>query len=334
MQIEVKKGGPLTTIQDAGRHGYQQYGVVVGGAMDPVSLRIGNMLVQNPQGEGALEMTVSGPFLKVPAGLVFAITGADMGPKLGGKPVPLWKPVYVAKDTTLSFGFASKGARAYLTVAGGFDVPVVMNSKSTYLRAAMGGYKGRLLESGDLLTTGTLTPSQEALRDRLAARVRGNDAFAAAPWSIDCGYIFEDAPIHVTQGLQYDWFSAKGLETFLSSPYTISANSDRMGYRTDGPAIEIREKRDLISEPINLGAIQVPPDGKPIILMADRQTTGGYPKIGQVIQTDIPRLAQRLPGRIIHFEEVTIGEAEASYAHQEEYLEMLAAHIPEMEKRL
>ena len=114
MQREVKKGGPLTTIQDAGRHGYQQYGVVVGGAMDPVSLRIGNMLVQNPQGEGALEMTVSGPFLKVPAGLVFAITGADMGPKLGGKPVPLWKPVYVAKDTTLSFGFASKGARAYL----------------------------------------------------------------------------------------------------------------------------------------------------------------------------------------------------------------------------
>lgn len=139
MKIIVKKGGPLTTLQDTGRYGFQKYGVLVSGAMDLFSLKLGNILVGNKESEGALEMTMSGPFLKLPAGLVFALTGADLGAKMGGKPVPLNRAVYVKEDSALSFGFAAKGVRGYLTVAGGFAVPEVMNSKSTYLRAKIGG---------------------------------------------------------------------------------------------------------------------------------------------------------------------------------------------------
>lgn len=334
MQIEFIKGGSLTTIQDLGRHGYQQYGVIVSGAMDPVSLKIGNMLVQNSVNEGCLEMTLSGALLKVPAGLVFALTGADMGARLNGIPVPRYKPVCATQDAQLSFGFAKKGARAYMAVAGGFDVPIVMNSKSTYLRAKLGGYQGRALKDGDKLSLGALSPAQKALGDRLSRRAKQGAPFGAAPWSIDCDYIFEDAPIHVTEGLQYDWFTEKGISTFFSSDYTITANADRMGYRMEGPQLEFKEKKDLISEPINLGAIQVPPDGKPIILMADRQTTGGYPKIGQVMMSDIPHLAQLLPGKTIRFKKVTMEEAETSFIHEEEYLKMLADHIPQMERLL
>ena len=142
MRILVKKGGPLTTLQDLGRYGYQKFGVLVSGAMDDVSLRLSNLLVQNDPGEGALEMTMSGPVLVLPAGLVFALTGADMKATLGGKPVPRYRPIYVRKEAILTFGFAQTGSRAYLSVAGGFDVPQVMESKSTYLRAKIGGVKG------------------------------------------------------------------------------------------------------------------------------------------------------------------------------------------------
>jgi antagonist of KipI len=334
MQIEFIKGGSLTTIQDLGRHGYQQFGVIVSGAMDPVSLKIGNMLVQNDLNEGCLEMTLSGALLKVPAGLVFALTGADMDARLNGTSVPCYKPIYVMEDAMLSFGFAKKGARAYMAVAGGFNVPLVMNSKSTYLRAKLGGYQGRALKSGDILGLGPLSPSQKALSARLSKRTQKGNPFGTSPWAVDCDYIFEDTPVHVTEGLQYNWFSEKGITTFFSSDYTITANADRMGYRMDGPQLEFKEKKDLISEPINLGAIQVPPDGKPIILMADRQTTGGYPKIGQIVMSDIPHLAQLLPGRSIRFKSVTMADAESSFMREEQYLGMLAKHIPQMEQSL
>lgn len=331
MDIVIQNGGPLTTLQDTGRIGYQQYGVVVSGAMDSFSLRLANILVGNHPQEGALEMTMAGPSLKIPKGLVFALTGADMGARLNGIPVPRNRPVYARTDALLRFGFASRGARAYLAVAGGFDVPPVMNSKSTYLRAQMGGWKGRALKGGDQLPLGTPSKKQQAIITRLAGMPSRNGVFSTVPWGAKTDFIFEEAPIRVTSGLQYDWFTKGSLDGFFSTPFRITTNSDRMGYRLQGAPLAFREKRDLISEPINLGAIQVPPDGQPIILMADRQTTGGYPKIAQVILADLPRLAQMKPGQSLSFQLVTLNEAERSYEKAETFLEALQQEIEKRE---
>ena len=319
MKIIVKKGGPLTTLQDTGRYGFQKYGVLVSGAMDLFSLKLGNILVGNKESEGALEMTMSGPFLKLPAGLVFALTGADLGAKLGSKPVPLNRAVYVKQDSALSFGFAAKGARGYLTVAGGFAVPEVMNSKSTYLRAKIGGVGGAPLADGTELETGDLTAEQEKLAAALAGL--GGKPFSTLGWSVGTESLFAGEPIRVTQGLQADWFSNATLHAFFRSGYTITAQSDRMGYRLSGTPLPYKDSSlEMISEPVTFGSIQVPADGNPIILMADRQTTGGYAKIGQVIQADLSRLAQMKPGQTIYFQPVTLTQAEEALARQADFL--------------
>lgn len=319
MKIIVKKGGPLTTLQDTGRYGFQKYGVLVSGAMDLFSLKLGNILVGNKESEGALEMTMSGPFLKLPAGLFFALTGADLGAKLGGKPVPLNRAVYVKEDSALSFGFAAKGARGYLTVAGGFAVPEVMNSKSTYLRAKIGGVGGAPLADGTELETGDLTAEQEKLAAALAGL--GGKPFSTLGWSVGTESLFAGEPIRVTQGLQADWFSNATLHAFFRSGYTITAQSDRMGYRLSGTPLPYKDSSlEMISEPVTFGSIQVPSDGNPIILMADRQTTGGYAKIGQVIQADLSRLAQMKPGQTIYFQPVTLTQAEEALARQADFL--------------
>ena len=319
MKIIVKKGGPLTTLQDTGRYGFQKYGVLVSGAMDLFSLKLGNILVGNKESEGALEMTMSGPFLKLPAGLVFALTGADLGAKLGGKPVPLNRAVYVKEDSALSFGFAAKGTRGYLTAAGGFAVPEVMNSKSTYLRAKIGGVGGAPLADGTELETGDLTAEQEKLAAALAGL--GGKPFSTLGWSVGTESLFAGEPIRVTQGLQADWFSNATLHAFFRSGYTITAQSDRMGYRLSGTPLPYKDSSlEMISEPVTFGSIQVPADGNPIILMADRQTTGGYAKIGQVIQADLSRLAQMKPGQTIYFQPVTLTQAEEALARQADFL--------------
>lgn len=319
MKIIVKKGGPLTTLQDTGRYGFQKYGVLVSGAMDLFSLKLGNILVGNKESEGALEMTMSGPFLKLPAGLVFALTGADLGAKMGGKPLPLNRAVYVKEDSALSFGFAAKGARGYLTVAGGFAVPEVMNSKSTYLRAKIGGVGGAPLADGTELETGDLTAEQEKLAAALAGL--GGKPFSTLGWSVGTESLFAGEPIRVTQGLQADWFSNATLHAFFRSGYTITAQSDRMGYRLSGTPLPYKDSSlEMISEPVTFGSIQVPADGNPIILMADRQTTGGYAKIGQVIQADLSRLAQMKPGQTIYFQPVTLTQAEEALARQADFL--------------
>lgn len=319
MKIQVKKGGPLTTLQDQGRYGFQKFGVLVSGAMDLFSLKLGNILVGNEEKEAALEMTMSGPFLKVPAGLVFALTGADLSAKLGGRSVPLNRAIYVKEDTTLSFGFAAQGARGYLSVAGGFRVPLVMNSKSTYLRANLGGFSGAPLQDGAELETGDLSAAQEKLAAALSRQ--SGKPFSTMGWSIPDGNLFAGDPIRVTQGLQADWFDNKTLYAFLENPYTITAQSDRMGYRLSGTPLHYKDSSlEMISEPVTFGSIQVPADGNPIILMADRQTTGGYPKIAQVIQADLPRLAQMKPGQKIYFEPVTLTTAEQALERQAQFL--------------
>ena len=326
MKIKVLKGGPLSSIQDMGRNGYQKYGVLVSGAMDSFSLRLGNILVGNVPGEAALEITMMGPTLALPQGLIFALTGADCAATIDGKPVPRFRPIYVKRACQMRMGFARQGSRGYIAVAGGYDVPIVMGSKSTYLRAKMGGYKGRPLTEGDELAVGKSTTKIAAFQKAMEQNT-DSKAFATVAWAAPSSFIFDTANIRITQGLQYDWFTQDSIQTFLTSGYVITMQADRMGYRIKGPTLSYKEKKELVSEPVTFGAIQVPADGNPIILMVDRQTAGGYAKIGQVVCADLPRLAQYKPEMAIHFKMVTLAEAEKLYLKQEKYIQTLAETI-------
>ena len=324
MKIIVKKSGPMTTLQDLGRVGFQKYGVLVNGAMDSFSSRLANLLVGNKPQEAALEMTMIGVTLDLTAGTAIALTGADLDAKIEGQVVPRFRPVYIKKDCTLRCAFSKQGCRGYLAVAGGFDVPVVMGSKSTYLRAKIGGFKGRALKDGDELLVGSPSAPMQKFMRRLADKGSPNAAFSTVTWFAPGNFVFGDDEIRVTQGQQYDWFTPESIKTFFSTPYEITLQSDRMGYRLAGAVLAQKEERSLVSEPVTFGSIQVPADGNPIILLADRQTAGGYPKIGAVVCADLPRLAQRQPKSQLHFKEVSLVEAERLYLQQEHYLQQLA----------
>lgn len=291
--FEVIQPGPLATIQDLGRYGYQQYGVPSSGAMDNYAFRIGNLLVGNEEGAASLEITLFGVRLRVLHDTTIAITGADLAPALNGSPIPMWETVLVHRGDTISFPRLEDGCRAYLGVAGGFSVPRVMASSSTYIKAKIGGFEGRALRAGDIL---------HAVEHAPLAKMRRVPPEFIPLYS-------NQIELRVILGPQDDYFTEDGVRTFLRSKYTISVQADRMGYRLEGPQIQHRAKADIISDGIPLGAVQVPGDGLPIILLADRQTTGGYTKIATVISADIPRLAQAKPGDKIAFRQVTEDEA-------------------------
>jgi len=302
--LEVLEGGMLTTVQDLGRYGYQRYGVPVAGAMDPFALQVANALVGNSLDEAALEMTVAtavGPTLRATASCLIAVTGADLSLRVNGRPLPVWMAIFVRRGWIIEFGGRKRGCRAYLAVAGGIGVPPIMGSKSTYLRGGFGGFEGRALRGGDLIPIG-----QPAFHlPSLAGKEFPPDRIPK----------YSDAPeVHVVLGPQDDYFTEEGIATFLSSEYRVSPTSDRMGYRLQGPEIAHKGQADIISDGIALGAVQVPADQQPIVLMADRQTTGGYPKIATVISADVPLLAQCLPGAsTVTFKAMTVEEAQARY---------------------
>ncbi|RKO65860.1 biotin-dependent carboxyltransferase family protein [Desulfofundulus salinus] len=312
--LKVEKPGMLTTIQDLGRHGFQEFGMPVAGAADEFSFKLANMLVRNRPEEAALELTLAGPTLKVLEEGVIAITGADMGPQLNGRPLVMWEAVLVYPGDVLSFGWSRQGCRAYLAVAGGINVPPVMGSKSTYLRGSIGGFEGRALRGGDIISSGV--PSYPL--DELVGR------------SIPPEYISSyngKWEVRVVLGPQDDYFTAKGIQTFLQSEYKVTPECDRMGCRLEGPPIEHQKGADIISDGIPAGAVQVPGHGQPIIMLADRQTTGGYAKIATVISSDLWKVAQAKPGDIIHFRAVTLPEAHQAYRIYRERLQSLPTVI-------
>ena len=257
--LQVAQPGMLTTVQDLGRWGYQGIGVPVAGAMDAYALRVGNLLVGNPEGEAALEATFMGLTLKVLADTVIAVTGADLGATLNGAPLPMWRSVSVSKGDGIAFQQPKRGVRAYLCVSGGIDVPVVMGSKSTYARAKIGGYHGRALQQGDVLQAGT-PKEKPSIGRRL-------------PQSLIPNY-GGDVTLRVVLGPQDDYFTQERIQTFLSSEYTVTPQMDRMGIRLEGTAIEHSRKADIVSDGIALGSVQVPGDRQPIVMMADHQATG------------------------------------------------------------
>jgi len=300
--FEVIQPGPLTTVQDLGRHGYQQYGTPVSGAMDDYALRLGNLIVGNDEGAACLEITLMGLQIRVVEDTIVAITGADLAPALNGNPLPMWEAVAVHGGDIISFAWPRSGCRAYLGVVGGIDVPKVMGSAATYVKARMGGLEGRALRAGDRLRGGK--PRPRVVGRRLPPQ-----------------YIPEyrgQSELRVILGPQDDHFTEEGIYTFLHSEYTISTEADRLGYRLEGPRIEHKTGADIISDGLPLGSVQVPGDGLPIVLLADRQTTGGYTKIATVITVDIVKLAQAKPGDKVRFLQVTEEEAHEALREYEQ----------------
>ncbi|MEI3606304.1 biotin-dependent carboxyltransferase family protein [Pseudogracilibacillus sp. SE30717A] len=314
MSIEILQSGLLATIQDLGRFGSQKYGVIVGGAMDPLAVRIGNILVGNEEGEAAIEITMYGTEILFKEDQLIAITGGQLDPHVDGEKLPMWRPVLIRKGQILHFKALRSGCRAYIAIAGGLEVPEVMGSKSTYLRAGIGGYEGRELRTGDILTFGYLTEHSKTLTKQL------QEMPSHFTWSVNYSsfYTFKKKEtIRILLGAEYERFTKDSQKKLISSPFKLTVNADRMGYQLEGTKLMLKKQFELLSEGVTYGTIQIPSNGQPIILMADCQTTGGYPKIGQVISADLPRLAQLQPGSEIRFQIVTIDEAEDILIEQE-----------------
>jgi len=331
MSIRILHPGLLTTIQDKGRFGFQHQGVIVSGAMDAFAQRMANLLVGNEDNEGVLEITLIGPTMLFEADMLISVCGGDLSPAIGGAPVPLWRPVYIKAGATLEFGACRQGARAYVAVAGGIDVPKVMHSKSTFLRAGLGGLDGRALQTGDVLRHGA--PSAQAAHFADACSQRsGSRPFYAAEWFAGDGLLPAYAAnpvVRIIRGRQFGQFTEKSKQLLFECEFKVTPQSDRMGYRLQGPVLERNESDgpESISEAVSFGTIQVPPDGSPIILMADSQTIGGYPKIAQVTTVDLPVLAQVKPGETVSFAEVSLQEAERLYIRREREIMMISKAI-------
>lgn len=297
MGISILKPGLLTTLQDLGRYGYQKSGMAVSGAMDDLALKIGNLLLGNAVHEASLECTLAGPVIVFEVQQMIAITGGNLSPKLNGEAVEVWRPLYVPKGSTLSFGKAVDGCRSYLCVYGGFDVPQVLSSQSTYLRAGIGGWEGRALKADDHI------PFKKSYHG--PSRKIG--------WSAGRN-IYPDLSvraIRVIKGPEFEQFTPQSISSFFNEPFTISSQADRMGYRLNGPSLQRNTDKELLSAAVTFGTVQVPGQGTPIVLMADHQTTGGYPRIAQVISADLTLLAQMQPGQQITFELITLEQAQA-----------------------
>lgn len=290
--LVVRYAGMLTTVQDLGRPAARRYGVPVGGAMDPLALRVANLLVGNPEDAAGLECTLTGPELSFASDTWVAVCGA------AAHGVSEAKPLLVRAGEVFSLRQLKKGCRAYLAVAGGIDVPKVLGSAATYTRGELGGHLGRALRAGDRLNIG---PSATTYQDH-------------GYWSLVEEFRPRhpvDAEVRFVPGPQWSWFSSEGLDSFQLEPYSVLAQSDRMGVRLSGPPIARATRLEMNSEPVSAGAVQVPPDGQPIVLMADCQVIGGYPKIGHVITVDLPVIAQLRAGETLRFRECPLEYAQS-----------------------
>lgn len=329
--MRILDPGLMTTVQDLGRFGYQKDGITSGGAMDPLALRAANILVGNEEHEAGLEMTLKGPTIEFLHDSLIAICGADLSPTIADFRLPNWYAISVMEGSILTFGDNRWGCRAYLAVSGGIAVPEVMNSKSTYLRAGIGGIDGRPLKAGSDVPVGSdrtdtyrvnaSGPLPFALTERL---LRTEDVL---------GFYELGRPLRVLRGPHWKLFDERDRGVFLHEMFEISASSDRMGYRLAGPLLDSHKRDELISSAVLSGSVQVPPSGEPIVLMADRQTTGGYPMIGLVSTADLPLVAQLRPGDEVRFEEGTIEWAQTALRSQagrlRSFKKEVVTHVPD-----
>ena len=319
MSVSVLKPGMLSTLQDRGRVGFQHYGVPVSGAMDLFSHRIANILAGNSADEATLEITLRGPRLRFEDEALIALCGADLSPSIDGIPVPEGKPVQVSAGAVLDFAEALAGCRTYLAIQGGFDVPPVMGSRSTYETARIGGLDGRALRAADVLPVGRARESAyPALARQLAhAKVR----FSAPKWAVN-QHIEKlgrtPQIVRVLAGRHWDAFPQASRDALLQNEFRLGAESNRMGCRLQGPAPIAGGPVKVLSEGLAFGTIQIPSSGQPIVLMAERPTVGGYPRIADVASVDLHLLAQLRPGDAVRFELVSLAQAQALWLKREQ----------------
>ena len=312
MSLRIAKPGFLTTIQDGGRWGLQHLGVVPCGAMDRVALALANALVGNRSDSAVLEVTLLGPQIEFEHDALVALCGAEFDASAGDADLPRDRPVFVPAGTEVSLRRATRGTRAYLAIAGGIGVEPLLGSRSTYLPARFGGLEGRALRAGDVLPLAA--DSAQVARERyarLAARASNRGGLQSVRWSVPALTLPEHEPVvlHAMPGRHHEDFDADSQRAFFDASWRISPDSNRMGYRLAGPVLARPRGGEILSEPTCLGTVQVPANGVPIVLMADHQTTGGYPKIAEVAGADVPRLAQLAPGGTVRFALCTLQEA-------------------------
>ncbi len=317
MSMHILSSGMLTTVQDLGRRGYMASGFSQSGAMDVFSARLANILLDNSETDGVLEMTVTGVRAYFDEDNVIALTGAEFEPTVtcsdsGEKiKIPLNTAVFIKKGDVLDCGTAKSGMRGYLAVAGGFDIAPVMGSMSTNLKCRIGGFEGRKLKSGDTLPL----------------RMPQSKLYGMSARSEEIQRHTGTLTVHVIPGPQDDYFSQIGKNIFYSELYTVTGDSDRMGIKLDGAPVESVSGVDIISDGIAAGSIQIPSSGKPIIMLADRQTTGGYAKIATVISADLPMLAQLRPGDSLRFEQTDLKYAKKRIEQENRLLKKLQYRI-------
>ncbi|PSL45880.1 biotin-dependent carboxylase-like uncharacterized protein [Salsuginibacillus halophilus] len=300
----VHKSGLETTLQDQGRPGFQQYGITESGAMDGFALAMGNFLAGNHPDAPALEITMAGPELEMISACTLALAGGDLGARLNGERLASFTSFYVQPGDRLTFDGPVFGVRTYLTVAGGLIGTKTLGSTATFEKAAMGGIDGRKVRKGDTLTRGSF---HKDFKTQAGKRVHADLA----------DHPYEKRPLRVLTGPEWEAFTEDGRRMFLSNGYQVTGQSNRMGYRLHGPDITHEDRADILSDAVPFGTIQVAADGQPMIMMADRQTTGGYTRIGHVITADHPYLAQLKPGDEVTFQLVSMKKAHEALSRQQ-----------------
>jgi biotin-dependent carboxylase-like uncharacterized protein len=341
--IEVLKPGLLTTLQDAGRSGYAHLGIGRAGAFDEPALRIANALCGNPPDACGLEITLLGPTLRFDAGTRIAVTGAPIAFHVEGTERPMWSPVFVPAGATVTFGAIRSGCRSYLGMAGGFDAERVLGSRSIDVNAGLGPNEGRPLRAGDKLETGLETGSGSL--ETGSGSLLPNDwrapenAWKSEPdpvsspvpkWRLDPRPWFSDdssKPLRLLPGSHFDHLTKLSRNTLFSESFNVHADSNRVGLRLSGPALEWIAPIDMVSEGCVPGVLQLPPSGQPIAFGPECPVSGGYPRVGQIAAVDLPRLAQRRPGDALRFQPCTFGEALDALRKREGALRKLEAAI-------
>lgn len=310
--MKVIKPGFQSTIQDSGRFGFSDLGISISGAADAVSLRIGNLLLGNDQNSPALEMTLVGGEFFFDSDTIIAITGSDFQPTIDGIEIPLWTSIFLRSGQTISFGATQSGARCYLCIKGGFEVDKILGSFSTHLLTGIGGYKGRaLLKNDEINYTGCNFQNLQPLKVKKEIVIE----------------LMNREKIFVTNAPQTDHFSPEALNLFSSSVYSVSEETNRMGLRLTGPMLAGINNQDIVTEGVSLGAIQVSHDGNPIILFVEHQTTGGYPKIANVISAHFHKIGQLRPRDEIQFSFVSIEKAYEMRMHLESLISPMSLKL-------